>query len=98
MTPKKNPPPNDADKPWIGNYPPLKEWLHKIKATCLNQLPSGDHDRPFAMLEMWQANGRVFLILIHSFRHGWDIYTAGETNKIDDTLLDAERRLGIQKS
>ena len=48
------------------------------------------------MIETWAVNGRVFVVLVYSVRNGWNIFTDGNEPKIDATLEDAERRLGLR--
>ncbi len=90
------------DQPWVSNYPPLKSWLEKIEARCLQQTPVGvssdddDDASPMAYLETWLANGHVFLVEVRANRLGWNIYTCADTNATDATLFDASQRLGIK--
>jgi hypothetical protein len=86
---------SNADKPWVANYPPLATWLEKINAACIEQHPIGPLSNPIAYLERWMANGRVFVVEVRSNRRGWNVYTARHTNRIDETLANAERDLEI---
>lgn len=81
------------DEPWVANYPPLQAWLQKIEARCLSQTPTDG--TPFKRyIEVWQAPGSTpFIVLVRSFRHGWDIFTPANTTRIDTTLADAEARI-----
>jgi hypothetical protein len=88
---------DNSKKPWVSNYPPLREWLDKVNATCIEQHPIGPLSKPIAYLERWLVRGRVIIVEVRSDLNGWNIYTAAETNKISDTLLDAEVRLGMRK-
>ncbi len=84
------------DRPYTSNYPALQTWLNRIGARCCEQLPVGSNpDDPAAYVETWIANGRVFIVHIHSRQQGWEIYTAHEGNSISATLEDAEKRLGL---
>ncbi len=79
------------DKPYVANYPPLAEWLEKIEARCDWQLPLGT-----ALVEGWRTlRGSTFILVVHADKKGWEIFTALDDNKIDATLLDAEKRLGL---
>jgi hypothetical protein len=84
---------NWKDEPYLDNYPPLKEWLRKIKANCVRQERFGPD-----MIETWMANGRGFVLVIRARGHGWNIYTDCDDNGIEATLRDAEKRLGIEGS
>ena len=86
---------DNSNKPWVSNYPPLQEWLEKIGAHCVDQIAIGDADAPIAYLEKWLANGQMLLVEVRSNGNGWNLYTAPQTLRIDETLADAERRLGI---
>lgn len=99
MPKQKKPTPARAEtnenKPWTSNYPPLNEWLHKIEARCMDQIPVGDPENPRAYLEKWIVNGRVFALEVRADQHGWEIFTANYTNSVDETFADAEKRLGV---
>lgn len=91
-----------SDKAYIENYPPLDEWLKKHEARCAWQQPMGggdpDHkDYNPAFVECWvfPKTGRHCIITVQTRKHGWEIYTPGDSNKIDLTLEDAEKRLGL---
>lgn len=86
----------NSDKPYISNYSPLKEWLDRIDARCMRQIPVGDPKHPSAYLEMWMAASRVFVVEVRSNKNGWNIYTGADTNRADETFADAEARLGIK--
>lgn len=87
---------NNASKPWVSNYPTLLNWLHKIEARCMEQIPVGSARNPTAYLEKWVTpNGRVFVVEVRANRAGWNIYTDANTSHIELTLADAEKRLGI---
>lgn len=95
-TKKKSQRPN-ADQPWISNYPPLKAWLDKIGAMCGQQVPLGDPEEPRAYFELWSVTGgKSFMLIVFANRNGWEIYTPVYTNKVAETLADAEKRLGIE--
>ena len=110
-TPKTVPfvrPEGDKAKPWMSNYPPLKEWIDKYqeqgKAQVMWQLPypvkphDAEYDwTPNMYVEMWLINARPVLIIIHANGHGWEIYTSLDTVAIDATLLDVERRVKIKE-
>jgi hypothetical protein len=87
---------NDIDKPWVDNYPPLRDWLRKHEARCNWQLPLGNKSFPNAYVESWIApNGREFVVVVQANRLGWNIYTPEPSSEIVGTLADAERRLGL---
>jgi len=93
--------PDYSNHPYVSNYPQLQEWLDKNEARCMWQLPmgeSGSYDYPRAYVECYQipANGRVFIVLVHADRHGWDIYTACGNMNIEATLNDADIRLNLE--
>lgn len=76
----------------MGRYirpPVLRDWLASIGAKNTFQLTQAGR-----LVELWSANGRVFLVVVNA-NGGWEIFTACDSIKIDDTLRDAERRLGI---
>lgn len=87
----------NADKPWIHNYPPLRDWLSKHEARCNWQLPLGNPDRPNAYVESWsfaRGTGEI-LVVVHANQNGWNLYTPHNSLKIDETIADAERRIGL---
>ena len=85
-----------SQKPWVANYPPLQEWLQKIHAQCLEQIPLGENPDLSGYVERWQANARTFLVIVRARRMGWDILTPCYSNEIAATLADAEKRLGLE--
>ncbi len=96
-----------SNHPYVSNYPPLRAWLDKHDARCMWQVPSqappSDPDEaygwvPQAYIECWIVGKRPCIILVRGNKMGWEIYTDGNTIKIDETLADAERRLGIVTS
>jgi|SRR3990172_2028729 len=90
---------DNSNKPWLDNYPVLKEWLHKWDARCFYQLPIGPSDEPNGYMEMWQfPNGLHCMIEILGNKNGWNIYTPCKSGKVDHTLSDAERRLDCHVS
>jgi len=94
-----------SNYPFVSNYPPLKEWLEVHKARCMWQLPmqcehsyrDDGRDYPTAYVECWlfPATGRLAVITIHAERHGWEVYTPGDSPKIVEMLADAGARLGV---
>lgn len=102
--PKKKPEADTSHKPWVSNYPPLKEWLDKHEARCMSQVPSHEKPRdadydwtPQSYIEFWIVNRRAVILVVRAHKMGWDIYTAADTPKVAETLLDAERRVGLIK-
>lgn len=82
-----------TDEPWIDNYPPLAEWLKQREAVCEHQLPIGKPERPEAFVEVWTVRRARVVIIVRACRRGWDIYTQGDSNRIDVTLADADLRI-----
>jgi hypothetical protein len=92
----------DDSKPFVSNYPPLQEWLIKHNARCMWQIPSNPKPRdadwdwtPGSYIEQWAIGRHLFIIVVHSNKMGWDIFTNKETPRIDETLRDVELRLGL---
>lgn len=73
----------------------LEAWLDKIGARCMWQLTRGKEEKPHSFVECWMANGRIFIIERYQ-DSGWQIYTGNDSNAIDATFADAERRLGFE--
>lgn len=83
-----------GNEPWVSNYPPLQKWLDEHEARCLWQIPYGGKSDPVAYVECWKfASGRLAILFVWSHGFGWEIYTPAGTNKVDETLADAEQRL-----
>lgn len=81
----------DDQKPWVGNYPPLKAWLVLHGARCMWQ-----EMKPHQSVERWQfPNGDSCIIVVFSERHGWDVFTSSHARDIPTTLADAEARLRL---
>lgn len=107
MTTKKTKKPeiDTRNRPYVSNYPPLKEWLDKHEARCMWQIPmqcehsyrDDGRDYPTAYVECWvfPKTHKLAVITIHAERHGWEIYTPGDSPKVVETLADAEKRLGL---
>lgn len=97
------PAPRDtSEHPYVENYPPLKEWLDKHEARCIWQVPAQHESErarayPTFYVELWlfPKTNRTAIIIVHSNKGGWDIHTPAGTNRVAETLEDAERRLGI---
>jgi len=84
---------SDDDKPWIGNYPPLHEWLMQNDARCDWQLRLGKGAHA-SMLEQWRMPGSLpFIVLVMANKHGWEVYSPCHENNINATLEDAKRRI-----
>ncbi len=93
----------DPNAPTVRNYPPLETWLHAIGARCLDwtfprAIEGAEDDPPRCAIETWQANGTVFMVVIHANRNGWEIFTPGQSNDIKATFADVEARLGIDRT
>ena len=86
----------NANKPWVSNYPALRDWLDKIGARCAEQVAVGGSRNPTAYLERWIApTGRVFLVEVRAYQRGWNIFTDTASTTIAETLANAEARLGL---
>jgi hypothetical protein len=101
---KKTESEDNSNKPWVSNYPALKNWLDRLDAHCMWQIPMNERPRgagcdwaPTSYVECWMVGRRPIVILVHSNKMGWDIYTNADTSRIDETLVDAERRVGVAK-
>ena len=83
-------------RPDINNYPPLRDWLHKLEARCMWQLPVGNRANPDAYLEMWYGAGlpRPVVVLVYADRMGWELFTPCDRAQVEATLADAEARMG----
>lgn len=79
-----------ADRPYIENYPPLRDWLVRHQARCLSQDAVGED-----FWERWRIGVRVVLVEVRAKKGGWDLWTACDSVKVEETFKDAERRLGI---
>ena len=85
------------DWPIVENEPSLEDWLAGHKAKLLWQ-HDGAIDRkgiPAYRVAGYQVGTRTALVVIRPYSLGWDIFTAGNSTEIEDTLEDAESRLGI---
>jgi hypothetical protein len=74
------------------DYPHLSAWLdrHNGRQLWVAETPHGNR------IEAWQMHGgRGILVEIHPGGHGWDLWTNADTIQIDETLADAERRVGL---
>jgi hypothetical protein len=90
------------DRPYVDNYPPLRDWLHERDGSCKWQLPVGDAKEPVAYVESWLlTNPRrgkgpdvaEVLVVVYANQGGWNLYTACRDGKIETTIKDAEERL-----
>lgn len=84
-----------ADRPYVANYPPLKDWLRKHDARCQGTLPVGDKEDPSAYVESYMIRGTFCVVTVWADGLGWDIYTPGKSLDLDETFADAEKRLGV---
>lgn len=81
-------------KPYVENYPPLHDWLRTIGAQCDWQLPLGPG--PQAYVESYSVRGRPsFIVIVRANQLGWDIFTSLNDGRIDATLADAAKRIGL---
>lgn len=93
------------DKPWVSNYPPLQEWLDKVEAKCQWQIPmqpkpTADDDyepdwAPTAYVECWAVGKGTVIIIVRAEQHGWEIYSALDSNSVQESLADVEKRCGV---
>jgi hypothetical protein len=85
------------DKPYVDNYPPLRDWLRKHEMRCDWQIPLGDAEDPSVFVECYHAprSAHPIIVCVNANGHGWNLYTPSASTKIDETLADAERRLGL---
>lgn len=81
------------DKPYVSNYPPLRNWLDEHDARCMHQLPIGDKENPAAYLELYLINGVEVVVLVHQRGNGWNLFTPSATGKIYETFADANARI-----
>lgn len=80
-----------GDEPTLENYPALRTWLDKINAVCLWRYDESS----LRSVEAWSANGTMFIIVMYEKARGFDVFTAPNTNRIDETFIDAEQRIGL---
>ena len=85
------------DKPYVSNYPPLRDWLDERNARCSYQLPIGDKKDPLAYLELYLINGVEVVVLVYGHGNGWNLFTPSATGKIDETFVDADARIAAAR-
>lgn len=86
---------NGRPEPYVENYPPLREWLHKHEMRCSWQTRTmrGAHA---SMVEHYIGpGGGQCIVIVHANGNGWDIFTPCNSTAIDRTFADAELRMGI---
>lgn len=85
------------DKPWVSNYPPLNDFLQDNQARCNWQIRmGGTEDEPTGYVEHYLfPNGKVAIVVVHARQEGWDIYIPSDSLKVDETLAEATKRLGL---
>lgn len=86
----------DENQPWTANYPPLDAWLKEHGHSCMWQARTNGNNPESSIVEAWLTKPPslgIVIIVVHAGRRGWDMYTAPNTNRITETLADAERRL-----
>lgn len=89
---------DNKNKPWVSNYPPLHDFLREIDARCDWQIPYGPARAPTMYVEQWRAPGAApFIIVVYADQHGWNIFTATLSEKIDATIEDVKRRIYYPK-
>jgi hypothetical protein len=77
----------------------LAKWLADRDGRCVwsvlvDTRRGSSSSRPWT-LDGWIVNGQVLIVQLHP-DGGWEIFTACTSNKISETLADAERRLGLR--
>jgi len=82
-----------GDEPFVDNYPELAEWLKQHEAVAVAQLPCSPRRPTAYFLEVWEVQGVHVVIRVHADRRGWDIFTPCGSNRIDETLRDADQRI-----
>ena len=85
------------DKPYVSNYPPLRDWLNEHDARCAYQLPIGDKKDPQAYLELYLIDGVEVVVLVHRKGNGWNLFTPSANSVIVETLTDADARISAAK-
>jgi hypothetical protein len=86
-----------AARAYVENYPPLHEWLKKHEARCNWQVPiAGESSDPAAFVESWAVGRGELILVVRAHQHGWNIFTALPGNGIEESLADAEIRLGLR--
>lgn len=83
---------NDDKHPHVEDFPALAQWLDKH---CAMMLWSTIGYPPHAVVQGWKINGRLVLVLLYTHAPSWDIFTAPDSSLSDQTLADAEKRLGL---
>src|SRR6185437_2567006 len=98
MSTKNKPSPDN--EALVDNYPVLKAWLTKVGARYQWSSPCSDAAGPLAAtIYHYTIKGAgPFIVLVHPDKHGWNVYTACSSNKVDETFADAEYRLGLPKT
>lgn len=83
--------------PYVANYPPLADWLHKHGARCQWQVTTDGKPASStnSMVEAWLLGDSMCIVVVHPNRCGWDIFTPGDDPEVYVTLRDAEERLGL---
>jgi hypothetical protein len=81
-----------SKEPFVSNYPPLAEWLAKHDARCMWQ----KMDKQMS-IEGWLVGSRIVIVQVWADGHGWDLYTSQQSQEIESTFDDAERRCGVSK-
>lgn len=87
-----------AQAPYVANYPELRDWLENHNARCVWQLMRGEPDHHTQAVECWAIGKSLAIVVVHADQHGWEIYTAPDTLRVDETLRDAEIRCGVPKT
>lgn len=92
----------DEDRAWTSNYPPLQTWIDAHGHQCVWQqkiYPEREKRGEICtVVECWvvRPTMRLVVIVVHPNKRGWDMYTAPDTNKIDETILETNVRLGLE--
>ena len=87
----------EEDEPYTSNYPPLQTWLEEHKAQCMWEHHLWNDGQPTTCVAMYLfQKGAMALIITHSDKRGWKLMTSCGSNKVADTLADAEARMGLE--
>ena len=66
------------DKPYVDNYPPLRDWLRNHEARCDWQVRIGGTEKdPTAFVESYSIPGAKcgVIVVVHAYGNGWNLYT-----------------------
>lgn len=86
-----------ANRAYVENYPPLHEWLKKHEARCNWQAPIAGESKKDAQayVESWTIGRGEVIVVVRANQTGWNVYTPILGSGIEESLTDAEARLGL---